>query len=249
MSDLARQRPAAPYLRESNYYRLAYQLAAQQAHGGSLAEVESVEGRDPSKTAEDLVADIARILGWFELRQARARFRPKLALSASELRLQRFLAGTVEPCTLLILAARSVHGVADPLDYVEKRRRPRERVTYQRFSRRSIVLDIPWSYRVYYNLACSRAQYLPDTDASDAVRDDDDTSNGEMELLLGGALSALDQAFRRVHGRPRVELWRWAARDPSLSRLRKHRVGKKQFKFILSEYAAPGEAAKSSRGA
>jgi hypothetical protein len=239
MNDRTSERPAATYLRDPNYYRLAYQLAAQQAHEASSGDGQRVEGDDPTKTAEGLVADIANILGSFELRQSAARFRPKQALSVSELRLQRFLAGSVEPCVLLIIAGRSGDPDADPLDYVRARRPPRLRVTYKRFSRRGALSEIPWSYRAHYNLACCRAQYLSaEGYISDRV----------IATLLAGVLSALDQAFREVHGRARVELWRWAWKDPSLSPFRED-YGAELFERIMREYAAPGERAPPSRDA
>jgi hypothetical protein len=213
----AERNPSAGYLRDANYYRLYYQLVAQEAHLASSDGGDSVER---SGRAWHLAEEVARTLDIFYRRQHRALFMPTQGLNGAELRLQRFLAGTVEPCTWLIIAVGNADDGQDPGDYVLRSvRTPRKRLVYKRFSRRPEVSVIEWSYRAYYNLACSRAECA--------------RRAADSRELEEAALSALDEAFRRVYGPSRADLLRWAEKDPSLRDVSRSSA----FEQLLREYA------------
>ncbi len=225
------------YLSNPDYFRMSYQLVAQEANHAALAKVSDMQR---TQTAERLAGDIDQALSSFEFRQRVARWRPWEALDVPELRLQRFLAGTVEPCTLLILTANRSPDPADPLEVLRPvRPRAREILTYKRFTRSPIVGQIEWSYRAYYNLACSRAEVLRRVQKPVGQRAGQQV-DGPQARLRDGALSALARAFRAVHGRPRTELWRWAHSDPSLASIRADPFDGERFAQVLREFAPPG---------
>jgi hypothetical protein len=238
-----------PYLRDPNYYRLSYQLVAQEANHAIAPSID--RPADPTlrgRTAERLVDEIDKELNDLERRQRRARWRPLKSLKVPELRLQRFLAGTVEPCTLLIVAADQSSSIKDPLFYLRRRLpKPRTTLSYGGVGRSPIEHEIPWSYRVYYNLACSRAAIVGRSRNQSARSNDTEPGASAEQRLIDDALAALEQAFRAVHGRPRAELWRWAANDPSLSSLRDRQSNGERFARILHEYAPRGVVVPPSR--
>jgi hypothetical protein len=240
MPNTPRSRPDGWYLKNANYYRLAYQLAAQEANENSTRAPADTEAF--TDTADRLVAETAKVLDEFQARELRARFRGG-GLEVREKRLQQFLAGTVEPCTWLVIASRPPNIATDPRDFVFAHRPPRVRITFTRIRRRQTdpPSEIPWSYRVYYNLACSYSARLPSPPS--VVEPSEGSPLAPDTGPWPAGLSALEEAFRLVEGRRRAELWHWAQEDPSLSNLRLGQASAATFREILDRYAPPGDRA------
>jgi hypothetical protein len=229
--------PADAYLKGANYYRLAYQLIAQQAHAVLSAQATAPNNGQVVQSAEQLAAQIQQTLGGLEARQRDARYPWQRGLLISQKRLQLFLAETVEPCTLLIVAAQPQNLQVDPQEFVNQRRPQRQIVSFDWRGQEKKPIAIRWSYRAYYNLACSYAAGLPPAPTDAAVQTSDPASEPPIQDRVARAFTALEKALRLVHGRPRVELWRWAKKDPALATLKKYPGETTTFDLLLGEYA------------
>jgi hypothetical protein len=233
------RRPQSPeaHLLEPNYYRLAYQLSAQQLHL-SLVRRRRKEGRADDRWAEEalesarrVVSEGKRVLDSFEHRERLVdRWWPlyRKRLDAPERRLQRFLAETVVPCgrmvAAIVLAHRREFDHAESHADVVRRLRSEGRL----------------SFRALYNLACYEVAVaesgLP---GGGAPREPDDA--------FAAALSALGEALRRVVLRSRTELVEWARKDPGLKALDRHPRHGPRFRGLLERYVPPDVAESSPR--
>jgi hypothetical protein len=191
VTDPARKNAA---LTDPNYYRLAYQLAAQQLHAGLAARhdtapddlpayVQEEKIPDASEVADKLIDDTGAMLDSFRGRRERGLRLWIPRVGDYEERLFQFLDGTVEPCAIVLRAAigraRGSGEGASEVAAVEGRAQADE-----------------LSYRALYNLACWHA----------------DKANNALRYLY--------RALSGVARRRSPELIFWALRDPSLSPLR-----------------------------
>jgi hypothetical protein len=145
-------------------------------------------------------------------------------LLPKEARLLRFLTGTVEPSAELVRAELLFSALGDPVGGENHARPIRERAEQA---------GDDLSYRALYNLACYEASRSRNTEAGDDA--------------IGSAIRYLALSLRRVHGRPRKEIARWAKSDPALAPLRKM----PKFKAMMVRYAphkAKAKPARSTRG-
>lgn len=228
MSTPARRRTSKrSYLTTANYYRLAYQLAAQYANWllEFLAAQDSYEAYErplvsvqsdwPGITAAARLAHEARLtIRWFSYRESRRRLwrRKSTTLSPKEERLRRFLIGTVEPSAELVLAGMFL--LTDRVQLAEDIAAP-----IQEAADRGEL-----SYRALYNLACYEAS------RGEFRYDDEDQFNLALEHLR--------QALRGARGRFRAELVRWSHTDPSLAPLRDHERYGPRFAALLQRFEA-----------
>jgi hypothetical protein len=220
------RQPSARYLGDPNYYRLAYQLAAQYANWLLSLPLATKRGpesgdllRSATEAAKRTAEDARRMLRWYEYKRSQRRWwqrKPK-PLPAREERLQRFLAGTVEPSAELLLAGMLLFSEGD--EAAEQRAAP----VREAADRGELT------YRALYNLACYEAQR-----SGHALYDDD-------SLRL--ALEHLRQALRCARGRSRVELVRWARADPSLAPLREHQLYGRLLTELLARFEPTDTAA------
>ena len=200
------------YLRDPNYYRLAYQRAAQYANwllsSSMLVTAGASSETQPNPNPEEVLAaaseaasEAGRALAWLDARKEKHRWwkpRPK-KLSPKEERLRRFLESTVKPSAELVKA-----GVLIFLQRIE------EAEAHGAPIRNAKTGSI--SYRALYNLACyetAREEASPPA-----------VSSGDR---FGAALEQLSKALRLAPGRFQHELVRWARSDPSLGPLRTSR--------------------------
>ncbi len=181
----------APYLAEPDYYRLGYQLVAQQLnslHADSPEEEGSSadgDGAGVLRSAKKLQSQSFEVRRWLWRRSRAPGWRLwNSKLTPKEKRLSRFLFRTVEPCLAIAIAAER-----------HQDRRPNEQAL-KRLRRRAERGSL--SYRALYGLACYEASA---------------TRNEKR------ALSYLRQALREAPGDRVTELLRWAPKDPSLSGL------------------------------
>jgi hypothetical protein len=228
--------PEGRYRTDANYYRLAYQLAAQQLNRavgirertikerGAIPRLHRLVGDDGISAGNEVAKNARLVLDWYDSREKEARkwWPDQRKLKPPERRLQHFLSGTVEPCAILVVAGALVnHGKHD------------EAAAYlANFDDRRSRDD--WSYRAYYNLACYEAarghSVTPQRGLqAEAIEDD------PFEL----ALAAFRAAMRKVHGRSRRELVRWAQKDPSLRPLRNDKRFGPSFLALLKRYEVP----------
>jgi len=218
-----------PYLHEPNYYRLAYQLAAQQLNGAIApwprednAVVPDLLGltvEDALGPALSLIQNSMRLLSWYDEREAAYRWwRPwgARSLAPKERRLRRFVAETVEPCAELLAAGAYV--LLGDLEQGEL-----YAAGVRRLADQNAV-----SYRTFYNLACYDVALAVSPAGAEGA-----------EQLLELGLRDLRAAVRRVHGRRRTELLRWAWRDPSLAPLRNIPSFSADFEAIVGPYEPP----------
>jgi hypothetical protein len=234
-----------PYLREANYYRLAYQLAAQElnralertqdalASAGTSEHVapalDNGDGLDP---AEHLAVDARQMIAWFDQRDENSRWwrRDPRKLERTEERLRRFLVKTIEPCAELVVAGALVH-----------RGRPADaerRVTalLEKRSREEL------SYRSTYNLACyevtvGSVKSRKGSQSADAASKRQPKRPQDKWFNL--ALEDLRRAFRSKHGHFRAALVSWAEMDPSLQPLKADAKFGSMFEALLAQYATP----------
>ena len=115
MSTIADEPRFGGDLQNPNYYRLCYQLLVQYVNGAR----QNARGSDVSDVDRFSEEDLARGHGWarmlrrqtcevlkqLEQRSPTPGWFDERRLSPPEQRLQRFLAGTVQPCTLLLTAS------------------------------------------------------------------------------------------------------------------------------------------------
>lgn len=186
----------APYLVDPDYYRIGYQMVAQQLnslHAVSQEEESSAAGGDLGDAlveAKKLLSQSFGVREWLRHRSEAPGWRlwnPKL--TPREKRLCRFLSETVEPCLEIAIAATERHEDQRPdPESVERLRQQAKKGTL--------------SYRALYNLACYKAG----------------AKGGGSE-----GLEYLRQALRKASVDRVAELLRWATKDPSLARLRRTR--------------------------
>jgi len=231
------------YLRDANYYRLGYQLVAQLMHGGEEVHLKHEpavkqasdilfgewERRDPRRLnpqlqAKELLAEAEAVLEWYQQRRERRKmlrliFRDELTVK--EERLERFLRRTVNPCLRIVIAA-SIRD-RNPTEAETQIEPLRGQADLMRGSAAEKAGDL--SYRSLYNLACYEAG----------------ASGGPHE---DGALRYLAAALDQAPPNRRVELAKWAKKDPSLQPLAKKSV---TFEELLSSVTRgrksdPGQA-------
>jgi hypothetical protein len=226
------------YLLEPNYYRLAYQLSAQQLHLSLLpskAKRSPVEDRwayEALESAHRVVREGKDVLKSFERRERLIdKWWPlyRRRLDAPERRLQRFLAETVVPCArmvaAIVLAQRSEFDDAERHAHVVRSLREKGRL----------------SYRALYNLACYEVAVAEAGSSPSRNR-----PPRESDEAFSAALSALGEALRRVVPRARLELVHWAEKDPGLMALRKHPRHSEAFTRLLARYKTSKSTSESS---
>jgi hypothetical protein len=212
-----------PYLEEPNYYRIAYQLAAQQMHDDlapTMATTRDATIRTevpPARTvAEELVYHADHVLAWFKRRTRGSwlRLRPKRRLTTNEKRLVAFLDKTIEPSARLLLAGIDLK--ADRLRDAEKN---------ANLVRARNVHDL--SHRALYNLSCYEAQFAA-------------AKQWDVEAARR-SLDALRDALRSVYGQNRAELVRWADKDPAFTAALAKPDFRDAFDDLLETYSVPAE--------
>jgi hypothetical protein len=203
------------YRYDPNYYRLLYQLAAQQLNAAFAVEHDrrqmplgattrkagrEIWAREALACSRELIAEARGLVNWFDGREASYAWwklwgAPKMR--PRQLRLHRFLAQTILPCAEI--AAAGAQLLLDPEageeadSYVAEWR---ARLIEETDGR--VPASRRLSYRALYNLACYEA------------------SRGREAM----AFAALGYALRRASGERRQTLVRWARNDPSLAPLR-----------------------------
>jgi hypothetical protein len=219
------------HLTEPNYYRLAYQLAAQKTHA-YLAGAERTAGasteptnrpqsardllmsreqclRDAQTSAEELTGEATDMLVLLSAREDSPwRYMTFRASGASEKRLKEFLSKMVLPSAELLLAGILV--IRQEGTRAEELAQPI----------RGQLARADLSYRVAYNLACYEVAMagLSLVENGHQVAILEPESLADMHMLL--ALFALREALSGAPGGRRQELGRWAMRDPALEALR-----------------------------
>jgi hypothetical protein len=263
MPPFPRYRPNFPaYLRDPSYYRMAYQLVALYANEGSESR-SSAESGPASKPvqdegirhAEELAEQMRQVLDWFEWRQQGGWSR--LRLDKQELRLQRFLAGTVEPCVALALEGleferdleqylrpETEEDVEVELELAFMRRRPRVVVRWTAFSRLPRIVTLPWSYRAFYNLAClcavrGRVGAWDWRTSSELCEATGLPPAGRSEAIVPVGLWAMEQALSMVHGTGLTGLLKLAEADPTLEPMRTDEVFGPEYKELLAQFKVP----------
>jgi hypothetical protein len=220
-----------PYLEEPNYYRIAYQLAAQQVHDGlspPTSNTRDATVRTPApparQVAEDLVHHADHVLAWFDWRTRRrwSRMGLKHKLTPNHQRLRAFLDKTIEPSARLLLAG---------IDLDEGQLSNAE-MNAEVVRERSVD---ELSHRALYNLSCYEAQLAAaqQWNAAAAKR----------------CLEALEDALRSVYGHDRAELVRWADKDPAFTSARRRPDFGAEFAALLATYPAPEENAPTTEPA
>jgi tetratricopeptide (TPR) repeat protein len=184
------------YLGDPNYYRLGYQLAAQQLNQALGA----ASGETLRRAAVETATRLLRTIGDRLDRSAGTRG------EANQVRLDAFLRRTVRPCGELVLAAALADSRGGEPEATERAERVLEAAD------RGEV-----SYRVHYAIACWYAR--PSTHV------DDQRAFGELEIALGRAprdarhelaewcvrdpaLALLRQRMDEANFRARVERYR-----------------------------------------
>ena len=243
---------------DPNYYRLHYQLLVQyvsaarlETHSRDVADVKRfspvalARGQEQSRVLLAGIHDTLKLLerwemtppGWFR----------KSRLGAREQRLQQFLAGTVEPCTMLLFASwLLIDGRTDDArGYVATLASHPQWHRYQlrrRRLRRYTVRDDPieWSYRAFYNLACYAATALEFNAASAYYELGSLTRRivpseqlPESDTAVGVVLWALRRAFSRAPGERLADLTSWAGKDPAFEQIR----ASAEFEQLLKLYS------------
>jgi hypothetical protein len=253
------------YLRDPNFYRLGHQLVMLRANAAALWRWKRDErfpaaGRPPltrrersetitagHREAVRLVDQTLDVLTWFE---ARDRTGSRLHdLDAQERRLQRFLAGTIEPCITLAIAgfqlerAQLEATVATPAQLALLERGPRYAVEWVSLPRVPRVTAVPWSSRAFYNLACLAA-LRGEAGARDVV------PTSRLEYATGlppgpstrqpvdAGLWALGQALSRSHGSSRATLLESVEHDPALQLMTLKETAA-DLKALLAQYQPP----------
>ncbi len=225
---------SSPYLRNPNYFRLGYQLAAQRLNSAIRHQADAYANdwfNESAAAAAAVISDADELLTDFRNYTDRRpwwRLGLKRKLSRRDARLQGFLSRTVIPGAELIRADATVRQkgqtpqqIAEANASVEQLRKRAEREEF--------------SYRVYYNLACYEANWQ--------------SSNlAETTELHDRALIDFQKALRRANGRQRQEIIDWSQADPSFTSL----PNKGQFKTLTLTYQAPPQepnAVSERRGA
>jgi hypothetical protein len=239
-------RPPSDELRRPHYFRLGYQLAAQEANwlfdrkkGSQSSEGERDESPDRRPSAKVALehasrtsAHAAHMLRWYESRQVAYRrwklWGPK-KLTQHELGMVKFLAETVEPCAELITAGL--------MHFLKRFEEAELHASPIRDRSGPDAQGPPLSYRALYNLACyevtrGTAEHLPKPD----------------DEALALALRHLRDAFRLANYRLRRELLTWARRDPTLKPLRTSKDHGPAFEKLLKRFDLPGAEPTKARG-
>jgi hypothetical protein len=241
-----------PYLRDANYYRLAYQLSAQRINR-AVGERwgEKADERFEEGLREEPASDRARLVSWIEEATAFAgevqdvlawyqdlerawradrwqRLRParwRRRLPPKDQRLRQFLDTTVEPCISLLVAGAHVYG-----GRIAPAEQAADRIREWAFRKEL-------SYRVHYNLACLDSMLV---DASTRDRSDGprlEAADGPDRDRLRSGIASLRRSFELTTGRRRGELVSWASDDPSLEALRSY--DGERFRAVVSEFQGP----------
>ena len=238
MDERSRGPMGRPYLNDANYYRLGYQLAAQEMNvecavesrrdRGVLEAVNILYGefsridsrsehgrtggrRRARATASEFLRDAETTLDWYAERESTNWWWPfPDKLTVPEQRLRRFLRRTVIPCRQLVIAATL------------RDQAPDEAEDWARPVRRRAA-EGKVSYRGLYNLACFEAGAEEETDA-------------EEEEGAGPALDYLREALAEAPGDRAAELASWARKDPSLKRLQ----GTTEFEQLVDRFDPRG---------
>jgi hypothetical protein len=247
-----RDRPRA-YLLEADYYRLAYQLAAQRANRAEVRNGDLGEPLDHHavEDATELSESVQSTLDYFQGVAEASIFPWHRRLSLKERRLQRFLMSTVRPSVELVVAGLELRhrpAMADERVRELLARRGAVAVDWTGALRWSEVTVVPWSYRAYYNLAC----YASTHDrlrretwrgwSDDLLRASGRDSGAARNTRLPVRLWALQQAFRIARDRERREIVRWAHDDPSLELLRSGEDSVAEYVKLRNRYNPPAAA-------
>jgi hypothetical protein len=224
-----------PHLAEPNYYRLAYQLAAQRMHAyltivgesgehgetkaGDISPIEgATEGSaieasrfltDARTGATKLIKEASSMQAWFRARAERPWWVRGQRLKPGERRLEQFLSATVLPSAKLLRAGIMV---------AEGNRTGAECLAQPI---RDKVQDANLSYRTAYNLACYEvAAAAPDESGGGTSGAVEHQVDAQLDPAhLDAALKALREALSGIHGRRRLELGQWARKDPAMKAL------------------------------
>lgn len=211
------------YLLDLNYYRLAYQSAAQSlnllAEKVNAETVSRVPAHERSGEVSRLDAEasvrIARLLSdadavgvYFDAQATTHRrklWRRRRSLTQYEKGLRAFLASTIEPCARLLDAGLHLLRAGSLA-------RPEFEMTIAQADaqiRKVSVTADELSYRVLYDLACVETQraVLPDV--------------AEERNRFDAAISHLRHSIDRAPDKQKAHLRSWAHDDPSLEALRR----------------------------
>jgi hypothetical protein len=241
------------YLKEPDYYRLAYQLLSTRANRLATATRQDDVDRaiaDASRLREQ----VRGVLDYFEKRRAPRWLPFWRPLDSQQRRLRRFLATTVEPCVVLGLGTLEVmrqghEGVARA--WAELERHPPGAVL-----RRSGRLPwrrpmrLAWSPRALFNLACLDGMTVKYAGAPVRRWPRDlcrltgasvDPRAKPREVVAG--VWALEQALRRSQGDQRTMLLHDIVSDPTLAPLREHHDARTDIQQLVDRYAPPAAAA------
>lgn len=224
-----------PHLAEPNYYRLVYQLAAQRMHAylttvgesgengetnaGDISPVDGATGEAAIEAprflmaartgADRLIKEASSMQAWFRVRADEPWWVRGRRLKPGERRLKQFLSETVLPSAELLVAGLMV---------AEGKCADAERLAQPI---RDKVQDANLSYRTAYNLACYEvAAAAPDESGGEAVGAVEHQVDAQLDHAhLDAALKALREALSGVHGPRRLDLGRWARKDPAMKAL------------------------------
>ena len=238
---------AARYRDDPNYYRLGYQLAAQQlnrAIASTSTEARASHARAAFASAESVIDDATAKVENYDYTEAmQGRWQ---SLEPRQQRLRRFLKQTVVPCAEVVRAgALLAQGKKADAERLIEPLKERAAETTASVPAPYRVAPSRLSYRVYYNLACYEGTIPPERPST---RMDVRTYAGEV---LAGydvaepaepyeqAMSYLFEAFRRCHGRRRGLLARWAELDPAFHAIREDALSGRVFRDLVASCKLP----------
>jgi hypothetical protein len=207
------------YLSDFNYYRLAYQSAADRLNclikGANDARAAQARVEEPAPDAaprvKRLTDDVDATLAALDQQRVRTgRFRRLRPPTAYDRKLQTFLERTVRPSARLLQAQLGLLIAESKLTADPDAARAALKGTADLETSLARNPDSSASHRVLYNLACVTAQRTRLTrqlDASEASYED--------------ALNYLKQAVAVSTADQRAHLQNWAMKDPSLEPVRR----------------------------
>jgi hypothetical protein len=222
------------YLFDPNYYKLGHQLVAEYANRAAralLSEHQQGEGTtggalatEGRQEADPLIQNVDAVRTELASR-SRSRWRMVDPLSNKEVRLYRFLAGTVDPCFRLVAAGLDVLlGDREP---VGRFRTPGDELAVTAVHQRLLgtnEIPTPWSPRALYNLACFLSLWMRDTFPDVRSARMHELARRTVPLPHGEnsqhpAVWALQEALSGSHGRDRTRMVDTARDDPTLTPL------------------------------
>lgn len=245
-----------PYLRDANYYRLAYQLSAQRlnrAVGEQWADAVGAEAVDESPDeglpkgwvsrgarlafwideASAFLAEVEDVLSWYDEveRACRAdrwqRWRPARWRKRLPPKDQRLR-------QFLRTTVEPCISLVLAGAYVYGGRSSPARELADRVREQASGKNL--SYRVHYNLACLDSMLVDSSRGDRPGSTHEETDRLDRRRLASG-IASLRRSFELATGRRRGELVAWASDDPSLQALRTY--DGRRFRAVVSEFQGP----------